>query len=142
MTATLAGQCFCGACHYTVEAPAEGVVHCHCTMCRRLQGAGYATWVSVPAAAFSLSARDEDVRRFAVSERTTRTFCARCGTVLHHVTRGYEGTIGLLAGTLREAPPLRPSGHYFCSDRAAWTVLPDDGLPLYGGESGFEPITR
>jgi len=138
----LSGQCYCGACRYTVSAPASHVIHCHCTMCRRLQGSDQTTWVSVPATAFSLHARDADVSRFAVSDRTTKTFCSRCGSTLYHITRGCEGVIGLLAGTLSDPPPLRPTGHYFYSDRASWTATPSDGLPLYGGPSGFEAIEQ
>ena len=139
-TQSLRGQCYCGACRYSVSTPPSDVVYCHCAMCRRLHGADRTTWVSVPAAAFVLDAREEDLRRFAVSERTTKTFCARCGTSLFHETRGYEGVVGLLAGTLSDAPVLTPSGHYFYSDRATWTAAPNDGLPLFGGSSGFEPI--
>jgi hypothetical protein len=84
----LSGQCYCGACRYTIDAALRGVSHCHCTMCRRLHGSTFTTWSSVPADKFSLSADEGDLRGFAVSSRTTKYFCARCGTTLYHVTRG------------------------------------------------------
>jgi hypothetical protein len=109
-------------------------------MCRRLHGSAFTRWSSVPADKFSLSADEGDLRGFAVSSRTTKYFCARCGTTLYHVTRGYEGVVGLLMGTLRTPVSARPTGHYFYSDHADWAAAPHDRLPLFGGASGFEPL--
>ncbi|MCW7537956.1 GFA family protein [Aquabacterium sp. A7-Y] len=139
---SVCGQCYCGACRYTVDPGPIQVIHCHCSMCRRQHGAAFSTWVSVGAQRFTLDAQEGAVRSFAVSERTTKFFCAACGTTLYHVTRGYDNVIGLLAGTLRTPVELRPTGHYFYSDRADWTAPPSDGLPLCGGPSGFEQLVR
>ena len=40
----ISGGCQCGAVRYTVHAPVELTNHCHCTMCRRMQGAIFGTW--------------------------------------------------------------------------------------------------
>ena len=35
----LAGGCQCDAVRYTLNAAARGVVHCHCSICRKIHGA-------------------------------------------------------------------------------------------------------
>jgi hypothetical protein len=118
------------------EASPIAIARC-AAVCR---GAVFTTWSSVPADKFSLSADEGALRSFAVSGRTTKYFCTRCGTTLYHVTSGYEGVVGLLMGTLRTPVSARPTGHYFYSDRADWASAPHDRLPLFGGASGFEPL--
>ena len=38
MTVSLTGGCLCGAVRFTAEADDDGIVACHCTMCRRWSG--------------------------------------------------------------------------------------------------------
>jgi hypothetical protein len=45
------------------------------------------------------------------------------------VARGDETTIRL--GTLDDDPGQRPQYHSYVGSRAAWDVLPEDGLPRY-----------
>ena len=42
------GSCFCGTVRYEVSGPFESMVNCHCSMCRKHHGAGFATYVSAP----------------------------------------------------------------------------------------------
>ena len=34
------GGCFCGAVGFTLALPSKWCAHCHCSMCRRVHGAG------------------------------------------------------------------------------------------------------
>jgi len=43
---TRTGGCSCGAVRYRVGMPPLWVAHCHCSMCRRAQGAAFVTWIS------------------------------------------------------------------------------------------------
>jgi hypothetical protein len=37
------GSCFCGANQFAITEPAVDTHHCHCSICRRLQGAAFVT---------------------------------------------------------------------------------------------------
>ncbi len=38
------GGCLCGVVRYRIALPPLWVAHCHCSICRRAQGAGFVTW--------------------------------------------------------------------------------------------------
>jgi len=42
--AAVPGACRCGAIRYQILLPTLESVHCHCTRCRRWNGAAYTTW--------------------------------------------------------------------------------------------------
>ena len=44
------GGCLCGEVAFEVTPPAKFCIHCHCTMCRRANGAAFVTWVVMPEA--------------------------------------------------------------------------------------------
>ena len=44
----LSGGCQCGAVRYRVTSAAKRTFHCHCLMCRKLHGAVYVTFSTVP----------------------------------------------------------------------------------------------
>ena len=54
------GSCFCGAVQYTFALPSLFAGHCHCSMCRRIHGAAYVTWVGVSKESLSVSVRPLD----------------------------------------------------------------------------------
>ena len=46
------GRCLCGALTYELEGPFSAMIHCHCSMCRKHHGTGFATFVAGPIAGF------------------------------------------------------------------------------------------
>ena len=62
-----------------------------------------------------------------------KVFCSTCGSSLFggHWPDGDEVSIRL--GSLDGDPKIRPQYHSFVDSRAAWDVLPEDGLPRYPG---------
>jgi hypothetical protein len=40
---TAAGACLCGGIAFDAALPSKCVAHCHCTRCRRAQGAAFVT---------------------------------------------------------------------------------------------------
>jgi hypothetical protein len=58
------GGCFCGAIRYRVPLPPLWVAHCHCSMCRRAQGAAFVTWLGVPGDRFSFLGTADRLRIF------------------------------------------------------------------------------
>jgi hypothetical protein len=135
--AALLARCHCGATSILGEASAQGALHCHCGLCRRLSGAAFTTWVSLPDAGSRIEGGAR-LRRYAATPNVERHFCAHCGTHLFTRDRRYPGVLGVPAGVLTGAVPA-PSGNYFWHDRAPWC---DDAqaLPRFGGAGGFEPL--
>ncbi|MGL6224535.1 MAG: GFA family protein, partial [Steroidobacteraceae bacterium] len=76
------GSCLCGAIRYRFALPPLWVAHCHCTMCRRAQGAGFVTWVGTGGESFELLGDAGRLRSYRSSTEATRSFCGRCGTPL------------------------------------------------------------
>ena len=56
MADTVKGACLCGAVQFEVTLPTLGCCHCHCSICRRFSGAGYATFFQVSRERFRLLA--------------------------------------------------------------------------------------
>ena len=74
----LTGGCLCGAIRYRAEGPPKRVSNCHCSMCRRANGAAFAT-----AAAFDpakLTFTKGAPTAYASSAKLERLFCPACGS--------------------------------------------------------------
>jgi len=56
------GACLCGAVQFEVTVPTLGCCHCHCSICRRFSGAGYATFFQVSRERFRLLAGEEHLQ--------------------------------------------------------------------------------
>lgn len=125
---TRSGFCACGAIRYRIALPPIWVAHCHCSMCRRAQGAAFVTWVGASEATFALEAGSELLRRHASSPPAVRSFCGRCGTPLFFQSTRWPGEIHVTLATLDSAEGLDPREHVHWADRVAW-VHCDDALP-------------
>lgn len=132
-------SCFCGAASLTVPLPLRPPIHCHCSQCRRLSGAAWTTWVSVPKAAVAIQER-QALRSFAATANVTRHFCGQCGTHVFTADARMPNVLGIPAGILPTECVPKAKGHYFVSDKAAWATLPE-GKPCFGGPTGMEPLS-
>jgi hypothetical protein len=122
------GSCLCGEVRWGIDAPPADMTHCHCSMCRKAHGAAFATYASVPPGQFQLFAGEEQIARYRSLPAYTRSFCARCGSVVPHA--GPEGEIDLPAGCFDDDPVTRPSRHIFAASKAPWHFI-EDGLPRH-----------
>jgi hypothetical protein len=135
------GSCFCGAIRFSVRPPSTFCGHCHCSMCRRMHGAGFVTWFAVPNEQFSLDAGEAEVVRFRSSDHGTRSFCARCGSSLFCVSSNHPEVIDIVLANMHGPIDRRPECHIYFDDRIEWMPV-NDGLPRRGGASGVEPIAE
>jgi len=133
------GQCFCGEVQFDIELPVFGVIYCHCTMCRQINGTDYTTWVRVLSDNFKITKGIESVTEFNVTEKTTSYFCYECSSTIYTSDKDYTDSVGILRGMIRGDVGQLPIKHFYYDDRAEWVDV-QDGLPKFGGESGFEPL--
>ena len=136
MADPLTGGCFCGALAYTAERGAcRTVAHCHCTMCRKLTGGSFATWVEVPAGGFAFTRGEPRLLRS--SGFAERRFCGDCGC---HIAFQYVGereeiaeVVWIAAGSLDNPGGLVPTDVIFARETLPW--MPDDAaLPHWPGQ--------
>lgn len=134
----VSGACYCGAVQLHSYAQPTSAIHCHCRQCRRLSGAAFTTWLSLPRQATAISGASE-LQQFAATENCLRYFCKHCGSHVFTEDARLPDMLGVPAGMLSTPLTTNPSGHYFFSDKADWRPCRDD-LPKFGGQSGFERL--
>ncbi|MBB2483721.1 GFA family protein [Mitsuaria sp. WAJ17] len=141
MAATPAGGgCHCGAVVLQIRGTLRPPINCHCGLCRRLSGAAFTTWLSVPVEVLLVQGEAELVS-YRPTPNLQRLFCRHCGT--HVLTRDArcQHIAGLPAGVMADADVPAPSGEYFTSHKAPWYSLPASA-PCFGGNTGVEPLPR
>lgn len=128
---SISGGCQCGTVRYRVRAPAERTTHCHCSMCRKMHGALFATFSAFPRRSFSLEGGADALCVFRSSPGVRRIFCGRCGCPLFFDYDGGEDVVDVATGTIDGGahPGHAPAheGHIYVASKVPWLRL-NDGL--------------
>jgi len=74
------GHCECKRVSFEVDGEINDFSHCHCSQCRRLHGAAYATFAGVSRASFRYLSGQDDLSNYASSDDHNRVFCSNCGS--------------------------------------------------------------
>lgn len=124
------GSCLCGAVAYEFDPPAERMVLCHCSRCRRSRSAAHSAQIFVAAERFRWLQGEDRIRRFKVPDAKyySPSFCAECGSIMPRVWE--SGTAIIPAGSLDQDPGIRPGLHIFTGSKAPWHTITDT-LPQY-----------
>jgi hypothetical protein len=131
------GSCACGGIGFEIEA-VRAMTHCHCTTCRKLSGASFATYAHVEKAKFHWLSGQELIVTYESAPGSFRSFCRRCSARVPGAVP-YLETVSVPAGLLDDDPGVRPRLHVFTSSKAPWLTI-DDGLPQHPKwVPGFEP---
>src|SRR5258708_34622039 len=75
------GSCACGGIRFEIEA-VRSMTHCHCSICRKLTGASFATYAHVEKAKFRWAGGDKTIRRYESAPGRFRSFCPSCGSLV------------------------------------------------------------
>jgi hypothetical protein len=130
----LQGGCLCGGVRFELTAPFRRANHCHCSRCRRHSGTFGLTQGRVPREGIRLLSGEELIRVFRPPEGgAVKAFCSVCGSSLFGGTWPDGPEVSIRLGSLDGDPGIRPEYHSFVGSRAAWDVVPDDGLPRFDG---------
>ena len=126
------GGCHCGTVRYRVTAPADEVCHCHCSICRRVHGAAFASFAIVPPGNVIITDGAEQLARYDSTPGVQRCFCPRCGAqICGDVDKLPDirfHTIGTLDGGAHPGhAPGRERRIYVGSKMSWWQIA--DGLP-------------
>ena len=128
---TLEGGCLCGAIRYRIDGAPRVVSHCHCSLCRRISGAAYVTWLTVKKDRMAING---DLVWYPSSEWGARGFCPACGTHVVGRSDHYERYWDVTAGSLDATDGISPERHVFVGNKVAWIVI-SDTLPAHAGDA-------
>ena len=114
----LTGSCLCGARAYEIDGDIDGVLVCHCSLCRKASGSNGAAILKVPKERFRWVRGEDHEATFALRPTYSITRCRTCGTPLPAETdaRHVYVTAGTLDSPLGKGVRMR----IFCASRADW----------------------
>jgi hypothetical protein len=124
----LTGSCQCGDVRYRITAQPTWVGHCHCGMCRRMSGAPFITWMTVPA--HSVAWQGKAPALFRASPLAQRGHCPTCGAQIAWQGTQEPHNIDIAVATLSDPGAVRASMHIYWDDRMPGIELADR-LPKY-----------
>ena len=128
------GSCLCGGVKYQVNGNFHYVLNCHCSMCRKAQGAAFRSRAGIKAAAFAWVCGEDLVTFYESSPGNHRGFCRVCGSPILSKFDFDPSNYGLPLGALDDDPGIRPAFHLHVASKAPWFDITDN-LPQFA--AGF-----
>jgi hypothetical protein len=128
------GHCECGRVRFEVDGEIEDFSHCHCSQCRRLHGAAYATFAGVASSKFRYVSGESEIAVYASSPKNDRVFCATCGSNILVVAHQEPDVYYLSMSAVNGNPSHPPAYHSFVGSKAPWHEITDD-LPQFDTRS-------
>jgi len=125
------GGCFCGAVRFELELPSKWCAHCHCTMCRRIHGAGYVTWVGMQSEQFTLL-QDDELQWYESSPGARRGFCKTCGSSMLFESVRWSSETHVALACLNQAIDRKPQAHAFYDSHVEWMPVDDSLTKVMG----------
>ena len=122
----ITGSCLCGTVTYEITGSFQVMGHCHCSMCRKSNGAAFATWGIINGDQFRWTSGVEFVQGYESSPGRERCFCKKCGSPLVSTHSG--AVTEVVVGTVDGDPGVRPGEHIFVGAKAPWYEI-TDALP-------------
>jgi len=121
------GSCLCGTVTFSVSEEGRNMTHCHCSMCRKIHGALFATYYTSRDLVYTSG--EEAIGSYQSSPGFQRAFCSHCGSTLpERSLDGDEAEVYVPAGLMDDDPGVRPEAHIFTESRADYYTI-TDALP-------------
>lgn len=117
------GSCLCGEVTFKFGGELLPMSHCHCSMCRKIHGSLFATYLGAKELEYTAGAKL--VKSYVSSSGFNRAFCKKCGSVLPETNDG-GAEYYIPAGLLNEDPGIRPEVHIFTESKAEGYDINDD----------------
>ena len=135
MTDAQTGSCLCGDVQWSVDAVTP-LAHCHCSVCRKIHGTAFATYMAAGADACRFTEGEASVTWYESSPGFRRAFCSRCGSVVPGIAG--DGHRFVPAGAFDGDPGVVPKIHLFVPDKAPWYEITDSRrqFDAFPGNSG------
>ncbi len=124
----ISGACFCGNVHFSITLPVKWCAHCHCSVCRRIHGAPFVTWIGVANEQCTLDERD--VIWYSSSADAERGRCRHCASQMFFRSKRWPGELHIALASLKESRDIKPQSHVFYADAVNWFEH-SDHLPKF-----------
>ena len=119
------GHCECKRVSYQADCEVSDFSHCHCSQCRRLHGAAFATFGGIDANKFRYLSGEEEIKIYLSSPDHERVFCGNCGSNILVRVEGYPDFLYLCLGGVDGNPTLPDAYHIFVGSKAPWHEITD-----------------
>ncbi|NKB36456.1 MAG: GFA family protein [Gammaproteobacteria bacterium] len=126
----LTGHCECRKIQFQANSDINDFSHCHCSQCRRLHGAAFATFAGVSADKFEYLSGKSELSNYNSSAGSKRLFCRNCGSNIMVIVDSEPGVLYLAMSTIEGNPDRPPAYHAFATSKAPWHEINDD-LPQH-----------
>ena len=132
---TNTGSCLCGAIEWETTGPVKMAINCHCSMCRKSHGSGFATFATVDAPRFRWRKGEDQALSYASSDSGERRFCRTCGSAL---PADAGDTVFLPVGNLAGDIEHSLDSHIFIGSKAPWLEVTDGAPQFEAYPPGFD----
>lgn len=129
----ITGRCECGAVQYEVDGEVTDFSHCHCSQCRRLHGAAFASFGEIPRDKLRYLSGESDLSSYASSPIGDRYFCRHCGSSILADYKPDKEHLYIAIGTVDGEPALPAAYHIYVGSKAHWVEI-NDGLEQHDSE--------
>ena len=109
------GGCFCGSIRYRFPMNDFPSSNCHCSMCRRISGAPFVSWMAIPVSEFEYL-RGEP-KEIVSSAHGSRYFCQDCGTPVVCLLEEYPNQVYITISSLDKPEDFEPKGDMYTADK-------------------------
>ena len=135
------GSCLCGEVAFSIDGTFSPMAHCHCSMCRKIHGAAFATYFN--AETLDWKKGETLVTNVESSKGFIRSFCKQCGSVLP-MPANHQNNWCIPAGLLDSDPGNRAESHIFVESKAPWFDITDNikQITEYGDNDKNRVVSR
>lgn len=130
------GGCMCGGIRYRTTKPPQRSIFCHCSQCRKWNGAPAIVGAQFSRAELLITGEPATYRS---SDSARRQFCPNCGGSLFYLSDATPDLISVMVATLDNPELAPPTAHIFAADGLSWSRI-DDTLPRHRGWLDSEEI--
>ena len=124
------GHCLCERVNFGFESKPTDVGICHCSICRRITGSAFGTYVQVSESELTLSCGAEELNDYEISDMSSTQFCRTCGSTVFARHVDYPEFVFVYLGVLDDAADIRPMYHEYVDSKARWFEILDS-LPQF-----------
>jgi hypothetical protein len=124
------GSCHCQTIRFEISGEIDGIWHCHCGTCQKLNGTAYGSTGFVSASAFKITEGQDELTAYESSPGKKRYFCAKCGAPIYALAQANPERIGVRMGACHGDPGVRSRAHIWMSQHPDWYEFETD-LPEY-----------
>lgn len=120
------GHCECRQISFEADSEITDYSHCHCSQCRRMHGAAFATFAGVKRDSFRYSSGEDVLTMYKSSGNHNRYFCKICGSNILVELTDFPDELYVSMSAI-EGDPEKPEGyHIYVGSKAPWHEIQDD----------------